>query len=156
MPMGALNAHAIFCMIMDHIRRETNLLASKMGIMDDVDMTLHGEKPWTNAEIIVDDAILHSEEDQNLIKYFIIFLDLCIKCRVTINLKKTRFFPTTAKFVGRDVEADGNKPAQSKLQALDKLRASPHGVGDLRGIIGMLGFYSEFLPYLELKIAPWC
>ena len=37
--------------------------------------------------------------------------------RVTINLKKCRFFPERAEFVGVDVRSDGNSPAESKVQS---------------------------------------
>jgi hypothetical protein len=36
--------------------------------------------------------------------------------RVTIKLRKTRFFPARAEFVGVDVTKEGNSPAQSLFQ----------------------------------------
>jgi hypothetical protein len=38
--------------------------------------------------------------------------------RVTIKLRKTRFFPARAEFVGVDITKEGNLPAESKYEAL--------------------------------------
>ena len=94
MPMGCLNAHATFCCLVDTMKREWNEEATKAGIRDDIEVTLRGQRPWTDAEVIVDDVMLHSVNQQSLIQYFEITLRTLQHYRVTVKLKKCRFFPT--------------------------------------------------------------
>ena len=156
MPMGCLNAHGTFCCLVDALKRQWNEKATAIGIRDDIEVTLKGQRPWTDAEVIVDDIMLHSERQEPLIQYFEIALQILLKHRVTVKLKKCRFFPQSAEFVGMDVEADGNRPAKSKMQALEDLKTqTPKTVTDLRQLIGFIGFYQDWLANYELRIGRW-
>ena len=156
MPMGCLNAHGTFCCLVDTMKRHWNADATASGIRDDIEVTLKGQRPWTDAEVIVDDVMLHSVNKDALIKYFEIVLGTLQHYQVTVKLKKCRFFPNSAEFVGMDVEADGNRPANSKMQALIDLRSTiPQGLEDLRKLIGFIGFYQDWIANYELRITPW-
>ncbi|KAI2508403.1 hypothetical protein MHU86_6077 [Fragilaria crotonensis] len=156
MPMGCLNAHGTFCCLVDTLKRQWNKKATELGIRDDIEVTLKGERPWTDAEVIVDDIMLHSEHTAPLIKYFEIVLQILQRHQVTVKLKKCRFFPKSAEFVGMDVEADGNRPARSKMQALEDLKnQAPNTVTDLRQLIGLIGFYQDWIANYELRIGRW-
>ena len=156
MPMGCLNAHGTFCCLVDTLKRQWNRQATASGIRDDIEVTLKGERPWTDAEVIVDDIMLHSEKPEPLIKYFEIVLQTLQKYQVTVKLKKCRFFPQSAEFVGMDVEADGNRPARSKMQALEDLKTQiPKTLTDLRQLIGLIGFYQDWIANYELRIGRW-
>jgi hypothetical protein len=64
--------------------------------------------------VIVDDIILFAKSALLLFVYFICILDVLEHHRVTLKLKKARFLPTRAEFVGIDVLKEGNSPASSK------------------------------------------
>jgi Reverse transcriptase (RNA-dependent DNA polymerase)/RNase H-like domain found in reverse transcriptase len=156
MPMGCLNAHGTFCCLVDTLKRQWNAKATELGIRDDIEVTLKGERPWTDAEVIVDDIMLHSENTEPLIQYFEIVLQVLQRHQVTVKLKKCRFFPQSAEFVGMDIEADGNRPARSKMQALEDLKDQPpNTVTDLRHLIGLIGFYQDWIANYELRIGGW-
>lgn len=156
MPMGCLNAHGTFCCLVDTLKRQRNTRATEAGIRDDIEVTLKGQRPWTNAEVIVDDIMLHSEKWEPLLQYFEIVLQVLQKHQVTVKLKKCRFFPQSAEFVGMDIEADGNRPARSKMQALEDLKHQPpRTVTDLRQLIGLIGFYQDWIANYELRIGRW-
>jgi Reverse transcriptase (RNA-dependent DNA polymerase)/RNase H-like domain found in reverse transcriptase len=156
MPMGCLNAHGAFCCLVDTLKRQWNTRATEAGIRDDIEVTLKGQRPWTDAEVIVDDIMLHSEKCEPLLQYFEIVLQVLQKHQVTVKLKKCRFFPQSAEFVGMDIEADGNRPARSKMQALEDLQHQPpRTVTDLRQLIGLIGFYQDWIANYELRIGRW-
>ena len=156
MPMGCLNAHGTFCCLVDTLKRQWNWKATEQGIRDDIEVTLKGERPWTDAEVIVDDIMLHSENTDQLIKYFEVVLQVLEKHQVTVKLKKCRFFPQSAEFVGMDIEKDGNRPARSKMQALEELKSNPpKTLTDLHQIIGLIGFYQDWIANYELRIGRW-
>ncbi|KAI2511600.1 hypothetical protein MHU86_2854 [Fragilaria crotonensis] len=55
-----------------------------------------------------------------------------------------------------DVEADGNRPARSKMQALEDLKNQiPNTLTDLRQVIGLIGFYQDWIANYELRIGRW-
>jgi hypothetical protein len=74
--------------------------------------------------------------------------------RVTIKLRKTRFFPPGAEFAGVDVMKEGNSPAESKHEALKGLE-QPILYSDLSMLIGFIGFCRNWIPLCEEKIGRW-
>jgi hypothetical protein len=73
---------------------------------------------------------------------------------VIIKLRKTRFFPARAEFVGVNVTKDGNFPAQSKHDALKGLD-KPLLHSDLSVLIAFIGFYQNWIPSCESRIGRW-
>ena len=71
-----------------------------------------------------------------------------------MNLRKSRFFPKRAEFVGVDVLPSGNAPAQFKNKAIKALE-QPITFTDMRLLIGLLGFYRNWILLFETRIAPW-
>jgi hypothetical protein len=159
MPMGGLNSHGAFCAIVDSVKRRwSKKFAEKFedrfnSIFVEVRIK---DAHSADAEVIVDDLMLHSTDAKCLIEYFQIVLETLQHFSITVNLKKCRFFPTKAEFVGIDVTPDGNVPAESKNDALMKMCAqTPNSTTDLRRIIGFFGFYQEWIPWYEIRISRW-
>ena len=69
-----------------------------------------------------------------------------------MSLKKSKLFPQRFEFVGVDVCADGNRPAQSKHQLLHHW-ATLVIVRDVAKFVGFLQFYSRFIPHFEVRIS---
>ena len=86
--------------------------------------------------------------------YFFCVLTVLQHHRVTVNLRKSRFFPKRAEFVRVDVLPTGNAPAQAKNKAIQNL-TRPVTFTDLRLLIGLLGFYRNWIPLYKTRIAPW-
>jgi hypothetical protein len=74
--------------------------------------------------------------------------------RVTVKLRKTRFFPKRAEFVGADVLKEGNCPAETKNDTITNLKR-PTLFTDLRMLIGFIGFYRNWMPLYETRLNPW-
>ncbi len=159
MPMGALNSHAVYCSIVEILKKEWDEEAYHQGIdVDDISMSvpMRDITKRTGSQNIVDGVILYSMILQILLLYFRIMLTKLIKYRFTISLKKCRFLPSEAEFVGYDVCKEGNRPAASKIKTMDNLRLKkPEDVGSLRLLIGFLGFYQHYLPLYEIRISGW-
>jgi hypothetical protein len=144
MPMGATNAHPFFVALAVKLEKEWTQKALQEGLP---------EGKFTSA-IIVDDIMLAATDIPTLQKLFRCCLAVLIKYRVTLQLRKCRFFIDTAEFVGYDVLKNGNAPAHSKFEALTKL-TRPHLVSDLRMLIGVFGFYQQYIEWYEQRISRW-
>ena len=161
MPMGALNSTPIFVAMTTDFQAEWDQLARDRGIdprkVRSVRTGSATPPDLTEAygsEVIVDDMLWYAEDVDTLFAYFRCALDVLLKYRVTIRLKKCQWLPPTIEFVGIQLGPNGNSPAQSKFPAFAKL-PPPNTFGDLRILIGMFGFYQEYIPLFQTRIAPW-
>jgi hypothetical protein len=102
----------------------------------------------------VDDVLLYAYSVNALLQYFEAVLKILQHYRVTVKLRKCRFIQTKAEFVGMDILSQGNTPAKSKDKAFHKM-IYPRSFTDLRGFIGFVGFYQEFIPLYQVRIDPF-
>ena len=72
---------------------------------------------------------------------------------VLIQVKKCDFFLSRVEYVGHDLTADGNCPAQSKFALIKQWPLPPHGVSRL-SFIGLCSFYNNYVPWFESNIKP--
>jgi hypothetical protein len=101
--------------------------------------------PKPGSAVIEDDIILFGHTATAILCYFICMVEVLQHHRVTIKLRKTRFFPPRAEFVGVDITKEGNSPAESKYEALKGLE-QPILYSDLSMLIGFIGFYRNWIP----------
>ena len=104
--------------------------------------------------IIVDNVFLNGRTAKQILSYFRKVLNVIKHHFDTIKLKKCKWFQYRCKFVGIDVETGVTQPARSINEAFAKLER-PNTWGDLHMLIGLFGFYSQFLTPYELDIRPW-
>ena len=161
MPMGALNSSSIFVAMASDLKDAWDELAASRNIdTSKVNTALrgqdapHGLHESYGSEVIVDDILLYAEDVDILMAYFECALEILQHHRVTVKLKKCKFLHPIIEFVGVDITPNGNSPARSKFPAFEKL-PPPETWADLRILIGMFGFYQEFIPLFQTRIAPW-
>jgi hypothetical protein len=80
-------------------------------------------------------------------------LKICQSQILSPSLKKSHFFPKQIKFVGIDVCPEGSCPAMSKHQLL-KHWPMPIIVCDVTTFVGIMQFYSCFIPNFKIQITP--
>jgi hypothetical protein len=78
-------------------------------------------------------------------------LKVCQAYRLSLNLRKSHIFPKRFEFVGIDVCANGNRPAQSKHTLLQTW-PTPKTVCNVAKFIGFVQFYSQFIHNFEIWI----
>jgi hypothetical protein len=169
MPMGIKNAAAFFVCIVLQMKKEWDATwsdekkASSLiqktferyeGGDDRLEQAETLRSAKTGSSVVVDDLIVYAMNVKGLLAYWECILQTLLHYRVTIRLRKTRFLPTRAEFVGVDVLASGNSPAQSKYESISKL-PPPALFSDLRMFIGLLGFYAAWIPLYETRITRW-
>ena len=77
------------------------------------------------------------------------FTDVGLK----INLDKSIFNQPSVEFLGFTVDAEGVRPARNKVAALID-SPLPQTAGELRTLLGALGFYSKFIRNWSTLVAP--
>ena len=134
MPMGALDSSTTF-EEMIQVQMEWYTLSKERGLIH------------VATKIIVDNVLLYGCTSKKLLEYFRTVLDVLKHHLATLKLKKCKWFQDRREFVGTDIAAGVTQPAHVKLE-------QPNTWGELRMLIGFLGFYSQFLPLYDLEIRP--
>ena len=123
MPFGLKNAPSTFQRVMDNVLRE------HIG---------------TRCLVYMDDIIVFStsltEHLDNLAKIF----DTLRKHNLKIQLDKSEFLQKEVAFLGHIVTSEGVKPNPDKIQAI-KNWPLPRNEKQLRGFLGVLGYYRKFV-----------
>jgi hypothetical protein len=179
MPMRIKNAQAFFVAMVIRFKKEwtTNFGTNGIGMIDGViekyqnltpsqlqdqlQATLRQDSKdihktgQPGSAVIVDDIILYAWCMISLLAFFVSVCKILKHYRVTAKLRKARFLPSLhAEFVGIEVLANGNSPAQSKYDPIKQL-GRPELFTNLRMLIGLLGFFQTYLPLYEHRITPW-
>jgi hypothetical protein len=123
MPFGLTNAPAVF-----------------MRLMNDV------FRPLLDRCVVVflDDILVfsktHEEHEQHLRQVF----DLLRKNKLYAKLSKCQFGSSEIEFLGHVIGADGIKPMQDKVTAIENWTA-PTNVSEVRSFLGLTGYYRRFV-----------
>ena len=142
MPMGDLNAAPTFLATMMNLHMEWYTPDKEHGLTN------------VTSKMVVDDVLLYGRTSMHFLDYLKTVMDFLKYHRATLKLKKCKWFQDRCEFVGMDIPEGGTQPVQSKNEAFAKLERLITW-GDLRMIIGIFGFYSQFFPLYELDIRTW-
>ena len=104
--------------------------------------------------MIFDDVLMCGRTENHLLAYLRTVLDVLKQHHTTIKLKKCKYFQNRCKFVGMDLADSGTQTAQSKNEAFSKLEWK-NTRGYLHMLIGIFGFYIQYLPLYDLDIRRW-
>ena len=72
---------------------------------------------------------------------------------VRLNKAKCKFMLPSVEYLGYHISGDGVRPTQEKLQAIVDAPA-PKDVSQLKSFLGLVNYYSKFLPHLASTLAP--
>ena len=140
MPFGPINGPSTFIAFIHNVDSTWKDLARSSGLTIDKD---------TNTNIIIDNILSWAKTLICALLYMECQLHIIQSQRLLLSLKKSKLFPQCFEYVGVDVCADGNCPAQSKHQLLHHW-ATPVIVRDVAKFVGFLQFYSRFIPHFEV------
>ena len=75
--------------------------------------------------------------------------------RVGLRLKKRKcvFMAASVEYLGHVVDAEGLHPLPEKVRAIQDA-PDPRNVGELKSFLGLLSYYSRFLPNMSTVLAP--
>lgn len=164
MPFGPTNAPSFYTCMMHQLQKDWELLfynkISEMATSDSniiISSTnqihVNGKLLIIGSKVIIDDILSYS----NNIDFLLIYVDcICavfIKFRVSFQLKKCDFLKDRVEYVGHDLTAQGNCPAESKFDLI-KNWPLPSWGPSLHSFIGLINFYHQYIPFFEITLKP--
>ena len=142
MPFGPINGPPTFIAFIHNVDATWKNLAQSCGLTIDKDL---------NTNVIVDNILSWAMTLRKALLYMECQLCNAQSQNLSLSLKKSFIFPQRVEFVGVDVCADGNRPAQSKHNLLHHWR-TPEVIRDIAKFVGFMQFYSRFIPNFEVRI----
>ena len=146
MPFGPINGPSTFIAFIHDMDATWKDLTRSCGLTIDEDL---------NTNVILEDILSWAATLKKALLYMECQLRVAQSQNLSLSLRKSFIFPQRVEFVGVDVCADGNHPAQSKHNLLHHWR-TPELVRDVAKFVGFMQFYSRFIPNFEVHITTMC
>ena len=102
----------------------------------------------------LDDVLTYSKSFKGHLRHCKMVLRRLIEHGVKLNPEKCVFFQDEVKYLGHVVSAEGYKVDSVSDEVVDKLKESPQTVGDLRSLLGFVGYYRSFIRDFSKKAKP--
>ena len=80
-------------------------------------------------------------------------LSLLSEAGLRLNRNKCFFLRDQVEYLGHIIDAQGLHPTEEKIAAI-KNAPPPKNVNELRSFLGILNYYSKFLPAMSSHLAP--
>ncbi|XP_038116792.1 uncharacterized protein K02A2.6-like [Culex quinquefasciatus] len=101
----------------------------------------------------LDDILLGNETVEGLVDKIHEVLGRLKEFKVKVNLEKSEFLVKKIAYLGHQVSEKGLSPSEEKVKAIvDAPR--PKDVSQLKSFLGMINYYSKFVPNLSVKLCP--
>ena len=102
----------------------------------------------------LDDILIFSKTFEEHVTNTLKVLDCLEKKGVKLNPTKCNFFKREIRYLGRLISENGYRPDPADVQALDRCKVAPVTVGQLRSLLGFLGYYRTYIPNFSIKLKP--
>ena len=73
---------------------------------------------------------------------------------IKLRAKKCVFAKQEVRYLGRLVSGEGYRPDPADTEALEKFRTSPKNIGELRSLLGFLGYYRSYVRDFSRRVKP--
>ena len=73
---------------------------------------------------------------------------------VKLRADKCQLFKKEVRYLGRLISKNGHRPDPKDTIALEKFRTPPETIGDLRSLLGFLGYYRAYIQDFSRKFQP--
>ena len=64
---------------------------------------------------------------------------------IKLRADKCHLFKEEIRYLGRLVSKHGHRPDPKDTEALDKFREPPRNIGEVRSLMGFLGYYRQYI-----------
>ena len=103
--------------------------------------------------VYIDDILVTGTTTEEHLKALDEVLSRLEKAGLCLQKQKCSFMQTSVTYLGHSIEADGIRPVPEKVEAV-RQAPQPQNAVELRSYLGLLTYYSKFLPNMSTVLAP--
>ena len=113
-----------------------------------------GDLKGTVCEPYLDDILVYSETFEEHVKNLRLVLQRLISKGIKLRPDKCVFAKLEVRYLGRLLSGKGYRPDPADTAALEKFRSPPKNVGELRSLLGFMGYYRGYVKDFSRKVKP--
>lgn len=107
----------------------------------------------TKAVSRLDDILMAGKDEEDQLHTFSLVLERPLMAGFRLNKAKCKFLQKCVTYLGHKIDGEGLHPTENKLAAVrDSPR--PNDVTALKSFLGLIMFYSRFMPHHSTILAP--
>ena len=100
--------------------------------------------------IYIDDVLVTGKTDEEHLAALEEVLQRLEQAGLRLHLKKCSFMVPSVIYLGYQIDAEGLRPVAEKVKALKE----PRNRSELKSYLGLLSYYSRFMPNMSTTLAP--
>ena len=105
-------------------------------------------------EPYLDDILGFSKTFEQHVADVEVILKRLMEKGIKLRAKKCHFAKQEVRYLGRLISSEGYRPDPQDTEALERFREPPKTVGELRSILGLLGYYRAYVKDFSRKVKP--
>ena len=105
-------------------------------------------------EPYIDDILVYAVTFEEHVHNLRIVLKRLMEKGIKLRPDKCVFAKTEVRYLGRLVSGEGYRPDPADTVALEKYRTPPKNIGELRSLLGFLGYYRGYLKDFSKRVKP--
>ena len=102
----------------------------------------------------LDDVLSYSKTFSGHLKHCETILRRFIEHGIKLNPKKCVWFKQSVKYLGHVVSEEGYQVEGASDEVIDRLKEPPKTVGEVRSLLGFIGYYRSFIQNFSCKAKP--
>ncbi|UYV62324.1 K02A2.6-like [Cordylochernes scorpioides] len=102
----------------------------------------------------LDDILITGKNDQDHLKNLECVLQIIQEAGLKLRKDKCSFLAPSLEYLGHKIAKEGLQPLPSKVEAIQGA-PSPTNLTELRAFLGLLTYYSRFIPNMSSTLAPF-
>ena len=106
-----------------------------------------------NVIVYLDDILLSSPTEPDHLQLLDQVLDCLDKASLRARKEKCHFFVPSVSYLGHKIDGEGLHSLPDKVQAIQEA-PSPTNVQELKAYLGLLTYYTRFLPNMSTVLSP--
>ena len=103
--------------------------------------------------VYIDDILVAGATEEEHLKRLVDVLTRLEKAGLHAQKSRCQFMKASVTFLGHRVDVDGIHPLSEKVEAVVKA-PTPQNLKEFKSFLGLLSYYSKFLPNLSSVLAP--
>ncbi|XP_050502926.1 uncharacterized protein K02A2.6-like [Diabrotica virgifera virgifera] len=106
-----------------------------------------------NVHCYLDDILISGTSIEHVSRLLEIVFNRLSSYNIKVNAQKCSFFKDQVEYLGHRIDKDGIHPTSDKLRAI-KEAPEPKDITQLRSYLGLINYYSKFIPMLSGRLKP--